>query len=121
MTTWSGMLCAPIPQKYLSASAAAVGKSRVVATMPPRPSSLMSAPRRLTSFSAFSNVNAPAMTSAEYSPRLWPAPSLGTTRSPTSVRNASKHAISWVNNAGCVKRVLFSSSRGSRNASSVMS
>ena len=39
----------PMPQKYLSASAAAAGKSSVVASMPPRPSSLMSAPRRLTS------------------------------------------------------------------------
>ena len=41
--------------------------------MPPRPNSLMSSPRLCTSFSAASNVNAPAFTSAVYSPRLWPA------------------------------------------------
>ena len=48
--------------------------------------------------------------------RAWDA--RGRRRAP---RNASRHATSWVNNAGCVKRVLLSSSRGSRNASSVMS
>src|SRR6185437_6324955 len=67
-------------------------------------------PRSATSAAASRNGNAPAQTSAEYSPRLWPATCAGI--GPPCARHTRHTATLAASNAGCVCSVLPSSSSG---------
>ncbi len=102
-TTWPSLALRQI-------SATWPGRSPRIAAMAPSPAgtaSCMYLPRRRTRRTASANDSDPATTSAEYSPRLWPATKSG--RMPFSSRIRSM-ATETVRIAGCVFSVSFSAS-----------
>src|SRR6202030_1010340 len=94
----------------LHASVTTAGDNPIIAAMAPCPAgtaSCMYCPRLRTSCTASANFSAPAATSAEYSPKLWPATKSGVMPLSASTRYT---ATEQVKIAGCVLAVCFSSS-----------
>ena len=83
----------------------------MAAIVPPTrwPSSAINSPRRRTNCSALSKSSAPAATSAEYSPKLWPATTSGCKPCASSTRNTATLCVS---RAGWATSVAVSSSAG---------
>src|ERR1700688_345554 len=115
ITVWSGEFKFAGAQTWpwaarLQTSVTTAGESPMIAAMAPWPAGTVSCiyvPRLRTSRTASPNFSAPAATSAEYSPRLWPATKSGASPFSASTRNtATEHARI----AGCVFAVSFSSS-----------
>src|SRR5947208_5157959 len=87
----------------------------MMAAMAPAPTGTaccMSSPRLRTTRTASARRRAPATTSAEYSPRLWPAASAGRRRRSPQAAAAATLAVST---AGCVLAVSASSLSGPSN------
>src|SRR5207244_335593 len=87
----------------------------ITAAMAPVPTgtaACMNSPRRRTTRTASASDSVPATTSAEYSPRLWPAASAGFI--PRSAQAAAAAALA-VSTAGCVLAVSASSVSGPSN------
>ncbi len=80
-----------------------------MAPVPTGTASCMSSPRRRTTRTASAKDRAPATTSAEYSPRLWPAAIAGAR--PRSASTAAAATLA-VRIAGCVFAVSWSSVSG---------
>src|SRR3989449_512295 len=104
----------PCAASRVTASTASSGRP-MMAAMAPVPTgtaSCMNSPRLRTTLIASRKRIAPATTSAEYSPRLWPAASAG--RRPRSAQAAAAATLA-VRTAGCVLAVSASSLSGPSN------
>lgn len=83
-----------------------------IAPSPAGTARCMSSPRRRTSRRASAKSRAPAATSAEYSPRLWPATATGAPGTAPSSASARWMASEQVRSAGWVLVVRARSSSG---------
>ena len=116
-TIWPGELMLATPTTSPCAASAhtcsAIGRSipirAAMAPVPTGTASCMNSPRRRTRRTASAKPSAPPTTSAEYSPRLWPAARSGVT--PRSARAAAAATLA-VSTAGWVLAVRASSSAG---------
>ena len=81
-----------------------------IAPSPAGTASCIACARKRTSGTASRNASAPAATSAEYSPRLWPATTAG--RGPPAASHARQTATPAASITGCVLVVRLSASAG---------
>ncbi|MNV52005.1 hypothetical protein D3C71_1440760 [compost metagenome] len=118
ITTWPGELkftgetTCPWADSSQALAIAALSRPMMadIAPVPSGTASCISLPRSSTRRIAAWKSSTPAQTSAEYSPRLWPAMMAGIL--PPCCCQTRKIATEAASNAGCVCQVLFSSSAG---------
>ena len=117
MTIWPGELMLATPTtspcaasaQICSTAASSTPMRAAIAPVPTGTASCMNSPRRRTRRTASPKRSAPATTSAEYSPRLWPAARAGVT--PRSARAAAAATL-VVSTAGWVFAVRARSAAG---------